>query len=154
MKGSRQVGRRGTARVLAICVVLAGLFLMHGSPASAANGCHGDLSASMSVPMSAGSDPGTAPPSAAFGSHEAMTHPGSGQAVRAGAPPMAHGVTCLSTPAHGRPVLPFRALTVIVAAQALAGLAGRVLVRGRATRRGPPPPGGRGLLLQVSVART
>lgn len=40
---SGHVGRRGIARLLTVCAVLFGLFLMHGSPASAAEGCHGSI---------------------------------------------------------------------------------------------------------------
>lgn len=153
MAGGRRVGRRGIARLLTVCAVLAGLFLMHGAPASAAEGCHGVLSGSMSPPMSAGGDPGDAA-AVAFGRHEAITHPGGGQAVRAGAPSMAHGATCVATPARERLLLPANGLLVVVAVPAAAALAGRAVVHGRARRRGPPPPGGRGLLLLVSVART
>src|SRR5690606_18450570 len=36
-------GRRGSARLVAACVLLLGLFLMHGAPATAAEGCHGAM---------------------------------------------------------------------------------------------------------------
>ena len=161
--GSRRIGRGGIARLLMVCAVLAGLFLMHGAPASAAEGCHGaspasmatPVSAAMTAPVPAGSEPGARAAVVTSAGHAAMAHPGDGQAVHAGAPATRHGATCLSTPARGRTALPANALAVlVVAALAAAGAAGRVAVRGRARRRGPPPPGGRGLLLQVSVART
>ncbi|MEU2686591.1 hypothetical protein ABZ654_22460 [Streptomyces hygroscopicus] len=43
-------GRRGIARLVAVCAVLLGLFLMHGAPATAAEGCHGGMP-STTAPM-------------------------------------------------------------------------------------------------------
>lgn len=149
MVGSGQAGGRGVARLLLVCAVLAGLFLMHGAPATAAGGCQGGASAPMSL--------GGAHAMAA-GGHRAMARPGSESAARAtaqaGDPSMAHGAMCVSTPARERSLLPLNACLSVVAVLVFALLAGRAVVRGRAELRGPPPPGGRGLLLHVSVART
>jgi len=43
------VSRRGLARLLTACAVLVGLFLMHGAPATAAEGCHGAMPAPASA---------------------------------------------------------------------------------------------------------
>ncbi|MER6924743.1 hypothetical protein ABT314_38445, partial [Streptomyces spiralis] len=43
--------RRGIARLLAVCAVLFGLFLMHGAPATAAEGCHGAMSDTAALPL-------------------------------------------------------------------------------------------------------
>lgn len=144
---------QGFARLLVVCVVLAGLFLMHGAPASAAEGCHSMTSASMLAPM-----PGTGGHSAATApsGHRAVAHGVGGQSVQAGTASTGHGVMCVSTPAREHTLLPPHALLlllVVVAMLALWMLAGPAAVRGRAGRRGPPPPGGRGLLLQVGIAR-
>ncbi|MDX3075779.1 hypothetical protein [Streptomyces sp. MI02-7b] len=152
MAGTRRTSRRGIARLLMVCAVLAGLFLMHGAPATAAEGCHGAVSASMPSLMPMG-ESGAAPASPAVGADKAMAHPGSGSAVQAGVPSMAHAAMCVSTPARERAPLPVNALLVLTVL-AVVVLAGRAVVRGRASRRGPPPPGGRSLLLHVSIART
>ncbi|MER5651776.1 hypothetical protein ACIRRT_31330 [Streptomyces sp. NPDC102256] len=64
-----------------------------------------------------------------------------------------HGTTCVSTPVRDRTPLPTGSLPALVAVLAAALLA-RPVFLGPMGRRGPPPPGGRSLLLQVSVART
>ncbi|MGV9625726.1 hypothetical protein ACWDTB_03960, partial [Streptomyces sp. NPDC003487] len=53
--GSGHASRRGIARLLAVCAVLFGLFLMHGAPATAAEGCHGAMS-TMAASMTGGHD--------------------------------------------------------------------------------------------------
>jgi hypothetical protein len=145
--GRRQVGGRGTARRLLACAVLAGLFLMHGSPFGAAEGCHGAAAApaGMSVPAAAMALNG---PVAA-----AHQHPGS---ARTGALPAMRGQLCVSTPARPRLALPAGGplLTVAVLPAAVLLASGLLLGGPRARRRGPPPPGGRPLLLQMCVART
>jgi hypothetical protein len=145
--GRRQVGGRGAARLLLACAVLAGLFLMHGSPFGAAEGCHGAAAApaGMSVPAAA-----MAPKGPVTAAHQ---HPGS---ARAGVLPAVRGHLCVSTPARPRLVLPAGGPLLAVAAPAAVLLAFGRLLGGphRARRRGPPPPGGRPLLLQVCVART
>jgi hypothetical protein len=165
--GNGQIGERGFARLLMVCAVLAGLFLMHGSPAAAAEGCHGALPAalpgaaapmsmSMSMGEGEGEGEGTTAAAARADSSPAMPQPGTAlaaPAVHAGAPSMAHGAMCVSTPARARFLLPAHALLVAVAVLAVTALGGRAAGRARA-RRGQPPPGGRSLLLQVGVART
>jgi hypothetical protein len=159
--GNGQIGERGFARLLMVCAVLAGLFLMHGSPAAAAEGCHGALptalpGAAAPMSMSMSMDEGTTAAAARADSPPAMPRPGTAlaaPAVHAGAPSMAHGAMCVSTPARARFLLPAHTLLVAVAVLAVTALGGRAAGRARA-RRGQPPPGGRSLLLQVGVART
>ncbi|WP_330460326.1 hypothetical protein OIB37_27725 [Streptomyces sp. NBC_00820] len=146
--GGGQAAERGVARLLALCAVLCGLFLMHGAPASAAGGCHGGMPV-----MSASS----------IGVH----HGAATDAVHAGAATLlrpdfqvgevggTHGELCVSTPAHERfPVPGPRLLAVAEGAVPAAWAAAPPrAAMGRAAWRGPPP-GGRDLLLQVCVART
>ncbi|MET7912499.1 hypothetical protein ABZU45_32285 [Streptomyces avermitilis] len=143
--GSGQARRRGFARLLALCAVLFGLFLMHGAPATAAKGCHGTMSAPTgthdSADLHAMQSP-TAP---------AVTHPGLQQASGSAA---MDGTTCVSTPARDTTPLTAPGLLAVVAVLASLFLAGHTLTPGRTGRRGPPPPGGRSLLLQVCIART
>ncbi|SDP43178.1 hypothetical protein [Actinacidiphila guanduensis] len=163
MAGSGQIGERGFARLLMVCAVLAGLFFMHGSPTAAAEGCHGALptalpgaAAPMSTSMGEGEGEGTTAVAARADSSPAMPRPGTAltaPAVHAGAPSMAHGAMCVSTPARARFLLPAHTLLVAVAVLAVTALGGRAAGRAWA-RRGQPPPGGRSLLLQVGVART
>ncbi|MFG2525886.1 hypothetical protein [Streptomyces sp. NPDC048527] len=142
MAGSGQARRRGIARLLALCAVLLGLFLMHGAPATAAQGCHG----AMSAPPGMHEDPHamqspTAP---------VLTHPGGQQASGSAA---MDGTTCVSTPARDTTPLTTPGLLAVAAVLAALFLAGPTLAPGRTERRGPPPPGGRSLLLQVCIAR-
>ncbi|MEU1371578.1 hypothetical protein ABZ454_36435 [Streptomyces sp. NPDC005803] len=145
MAGSGQARRRGITRLLALCAVLFGLFLMHGAPATAAEGCHGAMSASAGMHDSEDShamQSATAP---------VMSHPGPQQASGSAA---MDGTTCVSTPARDTTPPAAPGLLVVVAVLASLFLAGHTLAPGRAGRRGPPPPGGRSLLLQVGIART
>ncbi|MFE7111252.1 hypothetical protein ACFU98_25155 [Streptomyces sp. NPDC057575] len=132
----------GASRLLVLCAVLLGLFLMHGAPASAAEGCHDAMTVT-----AAASAPGSMQATAG---HAAMrAEHGSARAV-AGMPAM-NGESCVFTHARDRvlPLLMSLGLA-LVAVQALSGR--RTAVRGPA-RRGPPSAG-RGLLLQVCIART
>ncbi|MFI6564302.1 hypothetical protein [Streptomyces sp. NPDC050534] len=179
---SARTDRRGTSRLLAVCAVLFGLFLMHGTPATAAEGCHGAMPTAAHPPMTAiAGSPMTAVADSAMtvaadarmtvaadvpmtgGRHAAMTS-------SAWAPPVVHasgflvrsadasgmpGTLCVSTPAHDRTPLPAPGLLALagVAALVLWGLARLRAAAGGAGWRGPPA-GGRDLLLQVCVART
>lgn len=140
-----RVHSRGIVRLLVLCAVLLGLFLMHGAPATAAEGCHGTMSA---APMPAGHDAAVA----ASGHSVPMAHPGGNQ--QAGASPTAHGAMCVSTPARDRTQLPIGGMASVVAVLTAISLAGRPRILGRTGRRGPPPTPGRSLLLQVCIART
>jgi hypothetical protein len=135
------VSRRGLARLLTACAVLIGLFLMHGAPATAAEGCHG----AMPAPASAHAMTGAALPPVAPPTTPAHVTQGS----------QSHGTQCVSTAARDRIPLPAAGLPAVlaVAAPAACWPAGRPVGRGEARRRGPPGAG-RGLLLQVCVART
>lgn len=137
--GHRQ---RGLARLLAVCAVLLGLFLMHGAPASTAEGCSGDPTVTSALHHS-----DAVPRLAAYA---AMAHPDTSGAwaMSAGG----HGAQCASISAPDR-LLPVPALLTAVALVSLMAwcLYGAV-AWDRRRHRGPP--GGRQLLLQVCVART
>jgi hypothetical protein len=144
--GSGQVGRRGIARLLAVCAVLFGLFLMHGSPASAAEGCHGSMPAP--APMTAGHDASPMTTAHARAAH----HPGPAlQAARAAGMP---GALCVATPAHERIPLPAPGLLAVAAVTVPAAWTpARLWALGGCGRHGPPA-GGRDHLLQACIART
>jgi hypothetical protein len=135
------VSRRQLARLLTACAVLVGLFLMHGAPATAAEGCHG----AMPVPASAHAMADTALPTMALPTAPAHATQGS----------PSHGTQCVSTAGRDRTPLPTGGLLAVIAVVALAAywLTARPVGRDEARRRGPPGAG-RGLLLQVCVART
>jgi hypothetical protein len=141
-----QPSERGSARLIAVCAVLLGLFLMHGAPATAAEGCHGAMpSATVSM------HEGHAAPT--MTSAALPTTAQSAQAARAGDGSGMHGVQCVSTPAHERKSLPTAGLYAAVALPAAWFPAGLRAATGWTRRRGPPADG-RDLLIQVCVART
>ncbi|MGW6151707.1 hypothetical protein ACWFRM_01025 [Streptomyces sp. NPDC055144] len=146
MTDTGQRGRRkGIARLLALCAVLLGLFLMHGAPANAAEGCHGAISAPAALSTEhAGTAMASTPSSV-------MTH---AAAQQASAMSVMGGAMCLSTPARDFTTLQVVGLMAVVAVLAVLPVVGRPVALGRTGRRGPPTPGGRSLLLQVCVART
>ncbi|GAB1333273.1 hypothetical protein [Streptomyces sennicomposti] len=145
--GSGHAGRWGVARLLAVCAVLLGLFLMHGSPASAAEGCHGSMSAS--APMPAGRD--GSPMSTAHA--PATHHPGPVRALQAaGASGMA-GALCVATPAHERIPLPAPGLLAVAVTVLAAWTPARLRALGGSGLRGPPASG-RDHLLKACIART
>ncbi|GHJ41695.1 hypothetical protein [Streptomyces sp. TS71-3] len=154
--GSAGAGRRGAARLIAVCAVLFGLFFMHGAPATAMEGCHG------AVPVIA------APPAA--GGHHAAAMVDTGAAMTgvdagapgASAPAVRHagtsgmaGAPCLSTPAQERAPLPAPGQLAVAVAGGLAlwTPARPAAAAGDAGRR-RRPAGGRDLLRQVCIART
>ncbi|WP_329567767.1 hypothetical protein [Streptomyces sp. NBC_01361] len=137
--------RRGIARLLALCAVLLGLFLMHGSPANAAEGCHGTMSAPAALSAEhAGTAMASTPSSG-------MTHAAAQQMSAMSA---MGGAMCVSTPARDFTTLPVAGLMAVIAVLAVVPIVGRPVALGRTGRRGPPTPGGRSLLLQVCIART
>ncbi|MFJ8311729.1 MULTISPECIES: hypothetical protein [unclassified Streptomyces] len=141
--------RWGPARLLTLCAVLFGLFLMHGAPAGAASGCHGPGSATAVTPHGHGSAAMT--PMV----HVARTHPGSVQARTVDGAALHDGAVCVSTPARDRLPLPAPALAALAALAGLTTLVWAARLRSPAgTGRRGPPTGGRGLLLQVCIART
>jgi hypothetical protein len=149
-------GRRGGARALVVRAVLAGLFLMHGAPAGASGGCHGEPVVAVTVhgehhesaPAMSGTAAGTGagPTAAAVGTGAAAR-----TAVVTGGGP--HEGLCVSTPARGHVPLPVPALLGTAALTALAAWSVLLAWRLAAMRRRGPPTGRR-LLLQVCVART
>ncbi|MFI5795054.1 hypothetical protein [Streptomyces sp. NPDC051677] len=144
---SAQAGTRGVVRLLAVCAVLFGLFLMHGAPATAADGCHGAMTAAS--PMTSGHDTAALPAAHVPAGHT----PGS--AARAADVSGMPGALCVSTPAHERTPLPAPGL-LAVAGTAVLALWTLTRLRAAAGGRGRrgPPDGGRDLLLQECIART
>ncbi|MEU3241763.1 MULTISPECIES: hypothetical protein [unclassified Streptomyces] len=147
--GGGQAGDRGVTRLLAVCAVLFGLFLMHGAPATAAGGCHGSMPATSSS-MSGGHD--LAP---AAMRHAAPDTHQPGLSLRHADASGMSGELCVSTPAPKRIPLPAPGLLAVaaVAVSAFWMPAGLRAAISRTGRRGPPT-GGRDLLLQACVART
>ncbi|MFE7241627.1 hypothetical protein [Streptomyces sp. NPDC057582] len=141
-----QPSERGSARLIAVCAVLLGLFLMHGAPATAAEGCHGAMPP-VTVPMqhdhAASTMTSAALPTTAHSAPVVQAGDGSGT----------HGVQCVSTPAHERNPLPTAGLYAAGALPVAWFPAGLRAATGWTRRRGPPA-GGRDLLIQVCVART
>ncbi|MFE3941992.1 hypothetical protein ACFXPV_08955 [Streptomyces sp. NPDC059118] len=130
------------SRLLVLCAVLFGLFLMHGAPASAAEGCHDATAMTTAAPVSV-SMTTTADHSTMRGEHSPARAAAAGSAT--------DGESCVFTHARDRVLPLLMALgLVLLAVRELAGH--RTAVRGPA-RRGPPSAG-RELLLQVCVART
>ncbi|MFD8544218.1 hypothetical protein [Streptomyces sp. NPDC059649] len=131
------------ARLLAVCAVVLGLFLMHGSPAAAADGCHGAMAGAMpmtqAAPAAMGS-PATAPSAGHFAAAPHLTPVGM------------DGTLCVSTRAQSSPPLPAVGVPAVMVVTAWEPL-GRRLAAAVARWRGPPE-GGRGVLLRVCVART
>ncbi|MGW4382118.1 hypothetical protein [Kitasatospora sp. NPDC004531] len=125
---------RTVARWAVLCALLLGLFLMHGSPASAA-GCHPAEGAAMAAHPGAHADEG-------------------GGRVAAGAPG-AHGRTsadCVSTPARDRAPLAGPSAAAPWSHPQPPAVAGPLRTGGAETGRSPPDSG-RELLTRVCVAR-
>ncbi|MFD9124817.1 hypothetical protein [Kitasatospora sp. NPDC059571] len=137
--------RTASGRLLTVCALLLGLFLMHGAPA-AAGGCHAVMTRTTAATSPAGMHDGpahAAGPAAPGPSAQREGHDG------------AAGGQCVSTPAQTRaalappPLLAVLPLLALVTRSLLRLPAGSVLRR----RRGPPTPG-RVLLTQVCISRT
>ncbi|WP_406200977.1 hypothetical protein OH807_20700 [Kitasatospora sp. NBC_01560] len=145
--GGRQSGGRAGARLLTLCALLAGLFLMHGSPTSAA-GCH--------EPAATAAPAATTAPGASAGAHGHHDGPaaapalaGPGSARDAGRP----AASCVSNRDRDGAALPAPGPAAATPAAVLpAAPAGPH----RRSADGPraPPQAGRQLLLLVCVART
>ncbi|MEV7386437.1 MULTISPECIES: hypothetical protein [unclassified Streptomyces] len=146
MAGFGRMRGPGGARLLALCAVLFGLFLMHGSPATVAGGCHGEVG---STPVVRHTEHGS-PMTATVEVTQVRTDTVAIQSMDGMA---GHGNLCLATPAQNKIPLPAAPLAALFVFAALAAWAlRRAWNPGGTGRRGPP--GGRGLLLQVCVART
>lgn len=143
--------RSGMARLLAVCALLFGLFAMHGLPASAADGCHRQMAATLTLATADGMAPASA-------EHAVAAHAdalSSGAQLHHGAEAKPGGSLCVSTLGRDRLALTAVALFAVVALWSMTGalMPGRVaafLVR----RRRGPPRAGRSLLHHVCVART
>ncbi|WP_143686957.1 hypothetical protein [Streptomyces sp. TLI_171] len=125
---------RTAARWAVLCALLLGLFLMHGSPASAA-GCH-----RMAPEPSAGA--------------AGLRHDLDGHAERSVTGPVPHGssaAACVSTQA--RDPLPLTAPGAAVPWTHPRPPSARPVAAGDAGGGRAPPGGGRELLLRVCVAR-
>ncbi|GHE39581.1 hypothetical protein MHW47_00440 [Streptomyces sp. OfavH-34-F] len=148
MEHTGRTGGRAVARLLAVCAVLFGLFLMHGAPATAAGGCHGETA--VAAPASHAEQ---------VSSHHADTPvaPPAGVRVSQAVPPAPSagaGSVCVAVAPRDRllaPVVWVLAALVFTVFYAGAGSGWRAAA-GRAGRRGPPG-GGRELLLRVCTAR-
>ncbi|MFE2910089.1 hypothetical protein [Kitasatospora indigofera] len=153
--GNSGTRERATAQLLLLCAVLAGLFLMHGSPAAAGD-CHRALGAMPGPPaVAAAAGHRHAPMTEAAPVTEAI---GVRTAEVSAPPPAAPGphardTLCLATKARDGAALPAPgpatgAPAVVLPAVVAAGSGG---FAGR-SRAGPG--GGRHILLRVCVART
>ncbi|GAA2332168.1 hypothetical protein [Streptomyces cuspidosporus] len=141
--GGGHAGRRGIARLPAVCAVVFGLFLMHGSPASAAEGCHSSMPAS--APVAAG--PGASSTTTAHATASRHQDP----ALQATGMP---GALCAAIPVPERMPLPVPGLLAVAAVTVPAAWtpAGLRALGGSGLRG--PPAGGRDHLLQACIART
>ncbi|MEU5388842.1 hypothetical protein [Kitasatospora cineracea] len=143
---------RTAARWAVQCALLLGLFLMHGSPASA-TGCHpASASPSVSASPSPSASPSASPPAPA--PHAATGHTRPREDRPSANPTMGHGssaAACVSTQARDRvPVpAPGAALPPHPPLLPLTGPGPAGVERGGRA----PPDGGRELLIRVCVAR-
>ena len=139
MRGTASAG--AMARLLTVCAVLPGLFLMHGLPAQA-------CPAGTAMPAAAMSATGHA-------EHPALAvHARSGQAIAVPAPAV-HGTPCVFTPAS-RGIDVLMALLLLLAAAVASVLPPRVALGGIRCPRShrAPPRAGAQLLTTLCVSRT
>ena len=134
----------GPARLLAVLAVLVGMFLMHGAPTTAMGDCHDAMALTLPGirPMAATVPMAASPAAQAQQPNDTATG--------------SQGTSCVSTPTRDHrtlPTAPLMAFAVLVALTMLIGT-GRLCGGPAARRRGPPPTGGRQLLLKVCIART
>ncbi len=145
---------RAAARLLLLCAVLAGLFLMHGAPGSA-HGCHGAVRTDAVLMDAVRTDAAQAMPPQAHA--HAAVHPAlpAAPAVPATGTLRAHGdrTLCVATKTRDGVPLPAPGPAVAGALLALPAAVSRLFGRRADSPRGPPCAGRR-LLLQVCVART
>lgn len=150
------VSARAVARVVAVCAVLAGLFLMHGLATQECHGRAGTSASSMTHPMAAMPATvdgiGTSVETTAHTSlNRSSVHVTSTSGADAGAP----GGLCVSTP-------PTSGVAVLLALLLAAGsvvLASAAPPANQATpqrnhRRRAPPVAGSALLMNLCVSRT
>ncbi len=145
---------RATARLIAVCAVLAGLFAMHGLPAQ---GCSGGVEAS--APSMAMARPATVVtavtgPDMAAGMAVSASSPLAYAVVEAGANAGEAGVLCVSTP----PPPAWAGLLALLLGISGIGLASILGLADRAARpsgqrRRAPPLAGSALLMNLCVSR-
>lgn len=139
MRGTLSAG--AIARLLTVCALVGGLFLMHGLPAQACAGGNGMATTAMTG-MATGGPAGHATLGGApvHGDHATVRHAAPG-----------HGTPCVVTPAP-RGLDALLALLLLAATAALAASArpARSASRGRRA----PPRAGPGLLATLCVSRT
>jgi hypothetical protein len=136
------------ARLLAVCALLCGLFLMHGAPASAADGCHASWPTAMTTAM-------TTPMTTAMTAKPMRSSPSATPSATATGSADAYGGHCVALQARERIALPWPdAGAVPVLARTAPAVVLAAGGAGGAQRWRGPPSGGRELLLRVSVART
>ncbi|MFF1870717.1 hypothetical protein [Kitasatospora herbaricolor] len=163
--GSSRRRERATAQLLLLCAVLAGLFLMHGSPAAAGD-CHRALGATAGPPAAAasgahGHQAAHRPPDMAGRAGATAVPDGAtaGRAPEVSAPapsapgPHARDALCLATKTRDGAALPAPGPATGASAVVLPAVVAAGLTRSAGSPRAGPG-GGRHILLQVCVART
>lgn len=148
-------GRADTAlrvsRWLTVCALMLGLFAMHGLPAAAGTGCHGDPTVTMTDPAP------VAQPMAPVAAPMTPRQRQAGAVASSPASPHSTGGSCVSTPPRipsgltGPSLLGMAGLLAALLVTAGAQAGGP---RWRARRRRGPPVAGIVLLTQVCVSRT
>ncbi|GAA0680062.1 hypothetical protein GCM10010193_37200 [Kitasatospora atroaurantiaca] len=137
------MGGGAAARLVVLCAVLAGLFLMHGSP-SAAAGCH-EAMAGMVRAAGTAEHP--------MAEHSVAEEQAPAEHAAAAAHHPAQGsVTCVSTQARGG--VPLAGPGVLAALEPPLPTPAAVRSPAGTADGSRAPPAGRALLLQVCVSRT
>ncbi|MGH3867990.1 MAG: hypothetical protein ACRDQ4_18070 [Pseudonocardiaceae bacterium] len=143
---------RATARLIAVCAVLAGLFVMHGLPAQ---GCPGGVEASAPL-MAHSATVVTAAdgPDMTAGMAGSASRPLAYAVAEAGADAGESGVLCVSMP----PSPGWAGLLALLLVISVVGLASVLGLADRATRpsgqrRRAPPLAGSALLMSLCVSR-
>ncbi|MFC9278319.1 hypothetical protein [Streptomyces collinus] len=142
MRGSTPARHPGVARLWAVSAVLLGLFLTHGAPATAVDGCHGAMGMAVTADVSH-----TAPavPEQAVSSRPAADR------TLAASDVGPRGTPCVAVPASADIPVPVAPLVGVAALAALAaGALGWAWDPDGTRRRGPP--GGRRLLAELPTA--
>jgi hypothetical protein len=145
---------RATARLVAVCAVLSGLFFMHGLPAQGCAGGVGMATPSMAHPATVATAAG-GPGMAASARAASVRHPLAPSAVAVGADAGEPGALCVSTP----PPPGWAGLLALLLAVSVVGLESVLDSADGATRPSnlrlrAPPLAGFALLMTLCVSRT